>query len=82
MNINLKTPPVNQNIIDLRGIGQSYDGGATWIIKDLDLLIEDKLDRDNLLFSWVLQEVANQLCFDISPASNANCRTVKIKDNC
>ena len=30
------------NIIDLRGIGQSYDGGKNWIIKDFDLLIEDK----------------------------------------
>ncbi len=30
------------NIIELRGIGQSYDAGANWIIKDLDFLIEDK----------------------------------------
>ncbi len=30
------------NIIELRGIGQSYDGGQNWIIKDFDLLIEDK----------------------------------------
>ena len=30
------------NIIELRGIGQSYDGGENWIIKDLDLLIENK----------------------------------------
>lgn len=30
------------NIIDLRGIGQSYDGGKNWIIKDLEFLIEDK----------------------------------------
>lgn len=30
------------NIIELRGIGQSYDGGQNWIIRDFDLLIEDK----------------------------------------
>ncbi len=30
------------NILELRGIGQSYDGGANWIIKGLDFLVEDK----------------------------------------
>ena len=30
------------NIIELRGISQSYDGGESYIIKDLDLLVEDK----------------------------------------
>lgn len=30
------------NIIEMRGIGQSYDGGKNWIIKDLDFLVEDK----------------------------------------
>ena len=30
------------NIIELRGISQSYDGGQTQIIQGLDLLIEDK----------------------------------------
>ena len=33
------------NIIDLKGIGQSYDGGANWIIKDLEFVIEDKPDQ-------------------------------------
>lgn len=33
------------NIIDLRGIGQSYDGGQNWIIKDLEFLIEDKPEQ-------------------------------------
>ncbi len=32
----------NANIIELRGISQSYDNGKVNIIKDLDLLIEDK----------------------------------------
>lgn len=32
----------SSNIIELRNIGQSYDGGENWIIKDLDFLIEDK----------------------------------------
>ncbi|MDA8972489.1 ABC transporter ATP-binding protein [bacterium] len=30
------------NIIEMRGIGQSYDGGESFIIKDLDFLVEDK----------------------------------------
>ncbi len=30
------------NIIELRGISQSYDGGESFIIKDLDFLVEDK----------------------------------------
>ena len=30
------------NIIELKGVGQSYDGGQNWIIKDYDLIIEDK----------------------------------------
>lgn len=31
-----------KNIVELRGISQSYDGGKSYIIKDLDFLIEDK----------------------------------------
>jgi len=42
MNVKFEDAGSQQNIIDLRGIGQSYDGGKNWIIKDLDLLIEDK----------------------------------------
>ena len=34
--------PDQANIIELRGIGQTYDGGKNWIIKDLDFVIEDK----------------------------------------
>lgn len=30
------------NIIELRNISQSYDGGQSWVIKDLEFLIEDK----------------------------------------
>ena len=33
------------NIIELRGISQSYDGGKNWIIQDLDFLIEDKPEQ-------------------------------------
>lgn len=29
------------DVIELRGVGQSYDAGKTWVIKDLDLLIEN-----------------------------------------
>ena len=37
--------PNQNNIIELRGISQSYDGGQNWIIQDLDFLIEDKPDQ-------------------------------------
>lgn len=30
------------NVIELRGIHQSYDGGKSWIIQDLNFMIEDK----------------------------------------
>ena len=30
------------NIIEIRNAGQTYDGGESWIIKDLDFIIEDK----------------------------------------
>lgn len=30
------------NIVELKNISQSYDGGDSWIIKDLNFLIEDK----------------------------------------
>lgn len=33
------------NIIELRGVEQTYDGGKTKIISNLDLLIEDKPDK-------------------------------------
>lgn len=33
------------DIVELKNISQSYDGGNTWIIKDLDFLIEDKPDQ-------------------------------------
>ena len=30
------------NIIELKNISQSYDGGNNWIIQDLNFIIEDK----------------------------------------
>ena len=33
------------NIIELKGVGQSYDQGKNWIIKDLDFIIEDTPDK-------------------------------------
>ena len=33
------------NIIELRGISQSYDGGNNWIMQDCDFLIEDKPEQ-------------------------------------
>lgn len=37
--------PNQNNIIELRGIGQSYDGGQNFIIDNADFLIEDKPDQ-------------------------------------
>lgn len=37
-----KDSKILENIIDLKNIGQSYDGGNNWVIKDLNLTIEDK----------------------------------------
>ncbi len=34
--------PAFENIIELKNISQSYDGGQNWIIEDLSLNIEDK----------------------------------------
>lgn len=33
------------NIIELKKVSQSYDGGQNWIIKDLDFIVEDKPDQ-------------------------------------
>lgn len=45
MNVKFEDTTARNNIIELRNIGQSYDGGKSWIIKGLDLLIEDKPDQ-------------------------------------
>ncbi len=45
MSVKINDTTARDNIIELRDIGQSYDGGKTWIIKGLDLLIEDKPDQ-------------------------------------
>lgn len=37
-----KDSPAFDNIIELNNIGQSYDGGKNWIIKDLNFIVEDK----------------------------------------
>lgn len=39
--ITFNDKPEQANIIRLSGIGQSYDGDS-WIIKGLDLIVEDK----------------------------------------
>lgn len=45
MSVNFTDTPARENIIELRNIGQSYDGGKSWIIKGLNMLIEDKPDQ-------------------------------------
>ena len=37
--------PDQKNIIELKGISQSYDGGNSWIIDKLDFIIEDKPEQ-------------------------------------
>jgi len=41
--------PTLDNIIELRGISQSYDGGENWIIKNFDLIIEDKPNQGQFI---------------------------------
>ncbi|MEO6131518.1 MAG: ABC transporter ATP-binding protein [Saprospiraceae bacterium] len=45
MNIKFTDTAARDNIIELKNISQSYDGGKTWIIRNLDMLIEDKPDQ-------------------------------------
>lgn len=42
MALQFNDTPVAKNIIELKGVSQSYDNGKTKIIENLDLLIEDK----------------------------------------
>ena len=60
--------PDQSNIIELRGIGQSYDGGKNFIIKNCDFLIEDKPDQGQFVVilgmsgagkSTILRYIAN-----------------------
>lgn len=37
------------NLIELKGISQSYDGGKNWIIQDLDFLVEKKQGQGELV---------------------------------
>jgi len=37
--------PDQKNIIELKDISQSYDGGQNWIIQDLQFIVEDKPDQ-------------------------------------
>ena len=49
MSVNFTDTPARDNIIELRNIGQSYDGGQSWIIKGLNMLIEDKPDQGQFI---------------------------------
>lgn len=49
MNVNFTDTPARDNIIELKNIGQSYDGGKSWIIKGLNMLIEDKPDQGQFI---------------------------------
>lgn len=40
-----KDNPNQKNIIELKNVSQSYDGGKTWIMKNCDFIIEDKPDQ-------------------------------------
>lgn len=37
------------NIVELKNIGQSYDGGENWIIKDFNMLIENKPNQGQFI---------------------------------
>lgn len=41
--------PQQRNIVSLKGIRQSYDGGHTWVLDGLDFLVEDKPDQGQFI---------------------------------
>jgi NitT/TauT family transport system ATP-binding protein len=49
MNVEFPDTAARENIIELKNIGQSYDGGKSWIIKGLNMLIEDKPDQGQFI---------------------------------
>ena len=49
MSVNFTDTAARENIIELKNIGQSYDGGKSWIIKGLNMLIEDKPDQGQFI---------------------------------
>ena len=49
MNVKFEDTSARDNIIELKDIGQSYDGGQSWIIKGLNMLIEDKPDQGQFI---------------------------------
>ncbi|MBP6680272.1 MAG: ABC transporter ATP-binding protein [Saprospiraceae bacterium] len=49
MNVKFEDTTARDNIIELKDIGQSYDGGQSWIIKGLNMLIEDKPDQGQFI---------------------------------
>lgn len=49
MNVKFQDMAARPNIVELKDIGQSYDGGRNWIIKGLNMLIEDKPDQGQFI---------------------------------
>lgn len=49
MSVKFEDSAARPNIIELKNIGQSYDGGESWIIKGLNMLIEDKPDQGQFI---------------------------------
>ena len=38
-----------ENIIEMRGISQSYDGGKSYIIQDLSLLVQNNPEKEKII---------------------------------
>jgi NitT/TauT family transport system ATP-binding protein len=69
------------NIIDLRAIHQSYDGGKNFIIKNLDFLIEDKPGQGQFIVILGMSGCGKStLLRYISGIQNPTSGTVKIFD--
>lgn len=49
MNIPIKDDPGLRNIIELRDIHQAYDNGQTVVLKDLNMIVEDKPDQGQFI---------------------------------
>ena len=49
MPVQFKNNPDVPDIIELKGVTQSYDGGKTNVIEDLDLLVENEAGQNQLI---------------------------------
>jgi NitT/TauT family transport system ATP-binding protein len=73
--------PSLNNIVDLRAVSQTYDGGKSWIIKDFDFLIEDKPDQGQFVVLLGMSGCGKSTILRyIAGLQNPSSGTVLVKD--